>query len=63
MFDECNESFNQRWNIADLIQLYRMHVSSNWDFLPDTWTERQITEALDENKAPDWDDKEQPVYK
>lgn len=60
-FSYCNETFLQRYRIADLMKIRLAWVKSEWDFFPDQWTERQVREAL-RGKAPMWDDNEQPIY-
>lgn len=59
--NNCNESFLQGFTIQQLIKIYRMWLSSDWTFMPDTWTERQVREAL-RGHEPYWNDNEQPVY-
>lgn len=41
--------------------IYRMWISSEWDFLPDTWTERQVKEAL-AGVTPAWLEEGNPFY-
>ncbi len=59
--DYTSESFNDRWTLEQLVQLHRMLQASEWDILPDVWTERQVDEAL-AGIPPSWDDDENPVY-
>lgn len=56
----CSESFLQRFQIVELMQLHRAWVYSEWDFLPHSWTPRQIEQALC-GVAPHWDENELPV--
>jgi hypothetical protein len=60
-FSNCNETFLQRYIFLELTKLYRMWLSSEHDFPPDTWTERQVREAL-RGIVPMWDVMAIPVY-
>jgi len=60
-FNACNESFNQRFTLEQLVTLHRVWMACGWDIYPDTWTDRQIREAL-RGIPPQWDDNEEPVY-
>lgn len=53
--NDCNETFNQRFSVLELIQIHRMWHASDWDTYPDTWTEQQVQEALQGN-VPKWND-------
>lgn len=56
------ESFNDQYTLEELIQIYRMHLLSEWDFYPDEWTSRQVKEAL-KGIPPKWNKKtEKPYY-
>lgn len=59
--NNCQESFLDRYKIPQLIKIYRMWLKSAWDFAPDTWTERQLREAL-KGIVPNWNDDEKPIY-
>jgi hypothetical protein len=60
--EHCKEDFLVRFTTKQLFQLWRSWKSSEWDFYPDQWSERQVKEAL-RGKAPRWDDEqERPVY-
>lgn len=61
MFGDCNESFNERFTIEQLMMIFDMQRKSGWTFYPDQWTERQVREAL-QGKTPRWSDDEKPVY-
>lgn len=45
----------ERFEVVELLQIRRMWLASEWDFFPDQWTERQLSEAL-MGKPPRWDD-------
>lgn len=47
------EGFNDRYTAAQLIQINRMLVASEWEVFPDQWTKRQVKEAL-AGKPPQW---------
>lgn len=59
--DYCNESFNEQFSAAELLKIHRAWMLSGWDIYPDTWTARQIKEAL-AGKSPNWDERERPKY-
>lgn len=61
VFNECRESFNDAWSIAELERLYDLAIASGWLFTPDEWTEAQITDAMRYGIAPAWNRDEQPV--
>lgn len=58
----CNESFNEQFTIEELIKIHRALALCAWDILPDSWTERQIREALELGRVPTWDEQERPTY-
>lgn len=62
IFSHCNETFNQRFSVEELLTIARAHVAAKWDFLPDAWHEQQIAEALC-GIAPEWDESERPVLR
>lgn len=62
VFSYCNETFNQRYSIDELFAIYKAHVLAEWDFLPDSWTDRQLKEAI-KSIVPRWNDNEKPIYK
>lgn len=55
LFDNCNETFNQRFTAKQLVKLAEMCSKSDWDILPDKWEENQIIDALLCNKVPNWE--------
>jgi hypothetical protein len=61
-FDRCRESFLDAFSLEQLVTIHRAWLASAWDFFPDSWTERQVTEAL-QGIPPQWDvETEAPVY-
>lgn len=64
-FGDVNESFVQRFSVSQLIRLHEAWLLCDWDFSPDTWTERQVKEAM-RGTVPQWDTAEdggsEPVY-
>lgn len=58
----CNESFNEQFTIEELIKIHRALALCAWDILPDSWTERQIQEALELGRVPTWNNDELPTY-
>lgn len=57
------ESFNDRYSAAQLVAICIAHSKCEWDYLPDTWTTRQVKEAI-KGIVPRWDEEgEKPVYK
>lgn len=60
--NDCNETFNQRYSIEELVQIHRMWQASDWDNYPDTWTKQQVQEAL-QGKVPKWNDETgEPIH-
>lgn len=62
IFSYCNETFNQRFTTEELLAIAKAHRAAAWDFLPDTWTDQQIAEAL-RGIVPEWDENERPVLR
>lgn len=60
-FANCRESFLDQFTLTQAEMIYRMWISSEWDFLPDTWTERQVKEAL-AGVTPAWLEEGNPFY-
>lgn len=52
-FDSCREDFLDRFTLEQLVQIHRMWLASEWDIYPDTWTDRQVKQAL-AGKPPRW---------
>lgn len=50
----CNETFNQRFNAEDWIKLGQAFIDSEYDILPDAWSEEQIKECLTFRATPKW---------
>lgn len=57
----CRQSFVDQFTAEQLLQLFRMQLASGWDFYPDQWEARQVSEAL-QGVAPAWDNDETPLY-
>lgn len=51
-FDSCKESVNQQFTAEQLLQIYRAWSACEWDFYPDQWSVRQLQEAADYGKVP-----------
>lgn len=62
LFNNCNESFNTRFTIEELVKLGDAYQRSEWDIPPDEWTERQIRDAIDKGRAPTWMQEDEPSY-
>jgi hypothetical protein len=62
LFDNCNETFNQRFTGEELLTLWRMYRECGWDIPPDRWSNRQVREALGKNVIPQFTDEERPFY-
>lgn len=62
LINNCQESFLDQYTAEQLLALYVAYKRSGWDITPDQWTERQVIEALWLDKAPCWDEDENPVY-
>lgn len=60
-FNSCREDSIDQFSTEDLINIYRCWMQCGWDYYPDNWTLRQITEAK-RGICPDWDDNGKPVY-
>lgn len=60
-FGWCNETFNQRFRVEDLLIIRRCWLAAEWDFFPDQWTQRQVKEAL-KGIVPRWTTDEKPDY-
>lgn len=60
-FNGCTESFNERFSAVQLLAIHRAWMLSEWDIYPDSWTARQVREAL-KGLPPQWDNDEKPVY-
>lgn len=56
IIDSWNETFMDPFSFAQLHQLVRMHVASDWDYYPDEWADQQVHEALVHGYPPRWAD-------
>ena len=61
LFNNCNESFLDRFSEAELLCIYEAWSKSGWDITPDDWEEQQVTNALF-GIVPQWDNDEKPLY-
>lgn len=52
-FNNCRESFNERFTIEQLITIHRAWMASGWDIYPDAWEPEQVEEAL-QGIPPQW---------
>ena len=57
----CDESWNQRWTACQLLELTKAHILADYDFLPDSWTEDQISDVLIRGLVPAWVEVEKPT--
>lgn len=60
-FSYVNLSFVERFSTQELIVIRDAWRKAELDYFPDTWTERQVQEAL-LGFAPQWDDDDKPIY-
>jgi len=60
-FNNCNESFLDKYDPLELLSIYEAWVKSDWCITPDDWEEQQVTNALF-GIVPQWDDNEKPIY-
>ena len=59
-FNNCAESFLDKYSIEELIKIYAAWEASEWDFYPDCWTADQVAGAL-VGIVPQWDENEKPI--
>jgi hypothetical protein len=62
LFSRCNETFNQQFDEQTLLKIAATHKACEWDFYPDQWTDRQLSDLFHDGKIPEWDKNEQPKY-
>jgi len=55
------ENFWEGLSSAEVLAIGRAHIAAEWSFLPDSWSSRQVAEAL-RGVVPRWDDDEEPIY-
>jgi len=60
-FDHCRESFFDPFTPVQLLAIHAAWMASKWDYRPDSWTGRQVREAL-RGIAPQWNDDSSPRY-
>jgi hypothetical protein len=46
LFNNCRESFNERYTAEQLLLLYRAYARSDWDITPDEWADDELDAAL-----------------
>lgn len=46
LLNNCNETFNHKFTVEQLINIYRAYKRSEFDVPPDRWTEQEIIYAL-----------------
>lgn len=54
IFNNCNETFNQKFTMEELCKIVKAHLNSKWDIYPDDWSKEQIKAALENGTSPDW---------
>lgn len=47
LFSRCNESFNQKWTLEQLIKIYEAYHACEWDILPDAWPASLLAHAVE----------------
>ncbi len=65
LFNDCNETFNQRFTGTQLLTIADCMQRCEWDIYPDQWTERQVQECIQFGMVPKWEDKSGdpiPIY-
>lgn len=65
LFNDCDESFNQRYTAEELLKIAKACFEGQWGVSPDYWQKRQIEEAIQLGKSPRWRETEDgivPVY-
>ena len=60
-FDRCDESFNDRFTLPELVRIWDAWAQCGFDYYPDQWSDRQVREAL-RGIAPNWDDRGAPAF-
>ncbi len=63
LFNNGSEDFAQDFDEDKLLKIAQAYKACEWDIHPDQWTEQQLIDLLDDDKIPEWDDNEQPLYK
>jgi len=54
--DATTESFNQRYDLQQLLAIYRAHLASDWDIYPDQWSAAQLRAAIEHGEPPRFQD-------
>lgn len=63
VFNNCDEGFNYRFTLDELIAIWRAYQASEWKLMPNGWAPRQIREAIC-GITPRWVEDEtcEPIY-
>ena len=65
-FRACLCSFAENYTAEQLLNIARASYLTEFDFLPDEWSERQVSEAALNGTVPQWIENDsgiEPVYK
>jgi len=52
LFNNCNETFNQKFTPEELMKLWRGYKLCEWDITPDDWTHGQVRRWLMDGDLP-----------
>jgi hypothetical protein len=61
VLDNMREGFNSRFTPLQLLRLVDPKHREVWDYTPDQWADFQVTDLLERNIDPKWDDDGVPV--
>lgn len=56
LFDNGTETFAQKWNARELLNIHTAYQACGWDVPPCDWTEEQAEAAAHLRAVPSWDD-------
>lgn len=62
VLDMMSESFNMAYTAPDLLRLVKVCWSGDWDITPDEWTPTQIIRALEEGRAPNFEETRDGIH-
>ncbi len=54
IFNDCNEDFNYKFTAIELVKLAQAYMACGWDFLPDSWTDKQVNDCITKGIIPQW---------